>query len=687
EVILQRLYITLLVFILSGIHGLYARSTVDTLYSDADVTVCEGARLAYAPGGGRQGYMLVGYSNLREAEGENRAYVRFNLNEIDPESIESAVLMLWKSRYRKDTLRVYAVGDDSWEEYGTFWNNAPSMGELVASGYCRRKWSSFEVTDYLRSQRDNKVTFGLRVINGTADGLGFNTREGGAPPMLLVTHSGPSMGENPPNPGFPSTSGLEHGVYIRDNGGSYTECESIRSAVGKVQPGQEIVLGPGVYYESFKVTVNGTVDQPIRLRGDGDPKPVIDGSLRSASWQNSDRGLVMVTGDYWIFEHIEIKNAHPWAEACENSGCLYIHGAKNFTLRDCAVHFGGNGIFVTSSSENYTEEYCEVSYNSFPGAGYEHGHYVSNAGTTVIRFNHFHHNAGMNFKSRSEDCLFAYNYVHSCGNYQIDFAEGADFTDQDAVLIGNVVVHDNPYRTNQQFIVFGENRSGGSLYLYNNTFVHLYPAGSRWITMWFPGGANLLQTELVASNNVFFHLSSKGSQRLYQSERDVPVRGTNNWITEETLGLPDGLEGTVQGTDPGLVDIVGADFRPLSSSPLIDAGDSEAAEIALFEYRYPCRSAQREIKGSSVDIGAFEFDGNSQSSGPLRPAWDFNSDGEVTIADVIRLILDLHTDTAMAGHDVNGDGFLNIVDAVALIIIMQHGGSISLTSLLPGAGY
>ena len=52
-------------------------------------------------------------------------------------------------------------------------------------------------------------------------------------------------------------------------------------------------------------------DQPITLRGDGIPRPIIDGTLTEGHWENTDRGLITVDGDYWIIENLEVRNAHP----------------------------------------------------------------------------------------------------------------------------------------------------------------------------------------------------------------------------------------------------------------------------------------------------------------------------------------------------------------------------------------
>ncbi len=649
--------------LVSTVSILSAQEVTDTLYCDADATVSGSTDRELVPDGGRQGYLCAGRVQINPVNVPHQAYLMFELNGIDPATVTSAELRLWKSRSRRDSVRVHAVERDVWEEYALYWTNKPAEGDLLGSAYARGgMYNAVDVTDFVRSQSDNAASFCLKV-NSYVQYLGFNSREGGAPPLLVVTHSGPKKGDSRPTPGFPSTSSLEHGVYI-DNGGSLTGYGSITEAIAAVQPGQEIVLGPGVYYETFDLTPSGTAGMPLKIRGDGNPRPAIDGSLNSSSWKNTDRGLIKVSGDFWTIEHLEVRNAHPWAEAAGNSGGFYIYPGSDCTIRDCAVYYNGNGIFCTSTSGNLTLEYNEVAYNSFPGAGFEHGHYVSGRGSTIVRFCHIHHNGGQNFKTRAEDLLFAYNYVHSCGNYQVDMAEGAEFTDQDAVLIGNVIATDNAARTNGQFIVFGENRRGGSLYLYNNTFIQLYPSGSSFVHLWYPGTTAVGTTTFEAWNNVFYVAPGAGEIHLLDADKPTPASGGNNWISDGVQSLPAGLTGTITGEDPGLINLLEGDFRPVSGSPLIDAGTDGAGQLPRFRYDHPRLQAPRPVAGDAIDIGAYE-------AISAREAFDFNRDSKLDVLDVVALLFSIVRGEAGMSADVNRDSRVSVGDILALVMLLR----------------
>ncbi len=605
----QLLFFSIIIAIMISLLSCTEQRT-DILICDADVTVSETMKKLCSPGGGRQGFLMVGFLTLRQSDGDNRAYLRFDLNGIDPATVTRAELKLWKSRDRQDTLRVFAVGVDGWDEYETAWGNAPLMGELVAAGHCGQGWNSYDVTGYVKGKTGDQASFGLRVLNQEVQGLGFNSREGGNPPRLELTHSGPPAGDQKPDPGFPSTSELEHGVYISE-GPALISYPDIKSAVAAIEPGQEIVLGPGIYYETFDLSTRGTAAKPLKIRGDGDPRPIIDGSLNQTAWASGDhgrpdRGLVRVSGDYWTLEHLEIRNAHPWGESPQqNTAAVFILDATGVIVRDCGVYFGSNGIFATSTTENLTLEYNEVAYNSFPGRGYKHGHYISGPGVATVRFNHIHHNGGTNFKSRSEQLIFYCNYVHSAGSYHLDLSAGK-WDDQDAIVAGNLIVTDNEDRANPQFIVFGENRHGGSLHLYNNTFINNYPNGYAFVNMWFPGDTKLLGTTLEAYNNVFYHRAYWGGEKFYRSERDVPVLGSNNWFISGTEAVPSSLKNTVYGEELEVVNLTEGDFRPLLRSQLTAAGTTAIPHLPEHEYIHPRQQRERLIAGGKPSIGAYE---------------------------------------------------------------------------------
>ena len=100
---------------------------MDTLYCDADATVSDFNSHPYEPGGGRQGFLSVGnWSDRATGDGINKAYLRFDLNGIDPATITGVNLMIYKARTRFADIDVKGVDDDLWEEYELYRDNRSS---------------------------------------------------------------------------------------------------------------------------------------------------------------------------------------------------------------------------------------------------------------------------------------------------------------------------------------------------------------------------------------------------------------------------------------------------------------------------------------------------------------------------------------------------------------------------------
>jgi hypothetical protein len=117
--------------------------------------------------------------------------------------------------------------------------------------------------------------------------------------------------------------------------------------------------------------------------------------------------------------------------------------------------------------------------------------------------------------------------------------------------------------------------------------------------------------DVVLINNVFAGPSTVFLERNGKGR----ITGTNNWF-QAGMNVPETVENSIFGEDPGFVSVPGQDFHPRAGSPLIDAGAPAPtylnAEQVLENVRpmfEPTRdvsdSIQRVIEGT-VDIGAFE---------------------------------------------------------------------------------
>ncbi|MEO6675587.1 MAG: hypothetical protein ABIN93_19315, partial [Ginsengibacter sp.] len=120
----------------------------------------------------------------------------------------------------------------------------------------------------------------------------------------------------------------------------------------KVKPGDIILMHAGMYKAdrlnyvepngipfdgTYVLTVKGTVERPIVIRGAGDGETIIDGA--------GTHCLFNVTGsENNIFENLTIRNADVAFEA----GLKDVIGAKNLTIRNCRIE--DIGIAITTEN-------------------------------------------------------------------------------------------------------------------------------------------------------------------------------------------------------------------------------------------------------------------------------------------------------------------------------------------------
>ena len=169
------------------------------------------------------------------------------------------------------------------------------------------------------------------------------------------------------------------------------------------------------------------------------------------------------------------------------------------------------------------------------------------------------------------------------------------------------------------------------------------------------------------------------NSQLFDDDKPTPVLGSNNWVSQPLGSVPEELEQTILGEDPGLGDIEGGDFIPGQNSPLVDAGYDQAEQVPEYQYLQPRKSRTREVVGAAIDIGAYEYDPD-YTGGTGVKGYDFNGDGKLNIADVVALILGMLRGEEDPAYDVNGDGTLAISDAIALVLAIRSSESAGLAS-------
>lgn len=547
------------------------------------------------------GFGGVSVRNSGNGYGAN-GYCRFDLNSITSESIVSATFKIYHPRTFNGTWVLRRVDDDTWNEAMTHFGEKPESGDIIASIPIVQGWNEFDVTDFAKEQADGKISFEITLSEVQYDPTYFISREGRKDwrPQLAITHTGPGT-ETATTPPAETTSTLpENSIWLVHNG-IWTQYNDAQDAADLAGPGDEIIFGPGTHYQAFNIRNGGTLENPIIIRGDGKPRPVLDASGLT-SIAGGSRGVIGIYAKNIIIENLEIKDASRVCGHEINASSIYpVYDSGNITVRDCYFHHNGNGVFVTRLCENYTQEYCEIAYNSYYGNGYHHGHYLNGAGTTIVRFNHIHSNGGQGYKDRSADIIFAYNYVHDNYNYEVDFMEEDHGVPQNALLIGNIIKK-YPHAENYSKVIgFGQNRHGGVCTLINNTILTT-DYRTAIIQLWDRDETGMDRIEMY--NNILYGTDITNLSILRGDE--TRLTGSHNWIPtgSSDIGL---LTDSIQGSTPGIIDIDAENYRLIPGSECINAGTISAPELPTHEYSHPADSTIRPDDTNGFDIGAYEY--------------------------------------------------------------------------------
>ena len=352
----------------------------------------------------------------------------------------------------------------------------------------------------------------------------------------------------------------------------------------KAEPGDVIAVQPGVYYAtSARILVqrSGTPDKPIIVRGvkvDGQ-RPIIDGSRVS-----TQRGLFNFpkeTHDY-ILEGLELRHAigtrHLYSGTTGeestykyNAAGMYFQGT-NMTVRDCYSHHNEDGFFANPDADYILVENCHIAFNGtlFPESHKPTHNFYFCAKHQMVKNSYLHDPARWSELEvpREENTIFAFNWVDEDFTYSIEQASGGSLN---TLWLGNLVAK----RTTEglwqgRVIAIGDGTGvvSGTVVAVNNTFVSMLPRDHHIFTF-ETGTANLM-----LFNNVFAGPANVFAMHKGQGK----ITGSNNWLRKGVSDVPEGLENTIYGEEPGFEDAAAMQYRPKEGSPLIDAG--------IFSQRY-----------------------------------------------------------------------------------------------------
>ena len=342
-------------------------------------------------------------------------------------------------------------------------------------------------------------------------------------------------------------------LYVRTDGSDANDgltnspqgaFQTIQSAVSRAQPGDVVEIQSGVYNEGISVSVAGTADQHITIRGNG--QVVLDGG--------NTLGYAIVTGDnaqFVDFENLEIRNYTVIA--------FYFHSYDNrFTNLD--VHHNAR------VAEGHA-------YYDYPYTGYGRQTFVNCK---------FHHHALTDLSGGDPGMIRAY-YASGIAFEHCEFYENTTVLvlalahTQDTSTIRNCVFRDNSGSG------IGSGDLIGSAIVENNTF---YGNGGTALSTWDDQGQSVkIWRNNVAVRNGFGYGKAVGwDQGTVTAENNLAFANRDG-----DFGAFDVASGNLTA-DPLFVNEATRDLRLAGFSPAIDQG----LDVGL------------PFFGAAPDLGAFE---------------------------------------------------------------------------------
>ncbi|HOX51808.1 MAG TPA: right-handed parallel beta-helix repeat-containing protein [Fibrobacteria bacterium] len=372
-------------------------------------------------------------------------------------------------------------------------------------------------------------------------------------------------------------------------------------------PGDSVLIHARAepYREKFVLSVEGTAERPVVVRGVPDPS---DGSLprivgtnavnaKGQNFWSEGRGLIKIGGantPSTPAAHIRIENLDlsgakqggtftdrngSQAQWPDNAAAVFVESGTDIHIRGCRVHGNGNGLFSASASKDVVIESNTIWDNGNAGSIYEHNSYTESDGI-VFQWNDYGALCegcdGNNLKDRSAGTVIRYNRIDG-GNRQLDLVD----SDHDEILarptyrrtyvLGNLLI-EREGSGNRQMVHYGGDNGDNSTYrngilrFHHNTLWSDRTDRNTWVRLSSP------RDTIDARNNVVFTKAPGSSLELMAGEGVMLLSG--NWLpvgwntSFEPKGKLVDANTNRTGTDPGWVDLATEDFRPAAGSPL-----------------------------------------------------------------------------------------------------------------------
>lgn len=431
-------------------------------------------------------------------------------------------------------------------------------------------------------------------------------------------------------------------------------CAAAPAAVYEVGPGQKLAALAGVpweklapgdvvtihgraepYREKFVLCVRGTAEKPIVVRGVPGPNgdlPVLDGrdalTPKTLNYWGGERSVIKIGGAnipadtmpaHLVLENLDVRSARPpfgftgrkgVEKFAPKAASVFIEKGEHITIRNCALHDSGNGLFASSASRDVMIEGCRIFDNGIEGSIYEHNSYTESLGIVFQNNNFAPLRAGCpgnNLKDRSAGLVVRNNWIEG-GNRALDLvdAEGSpglrDAPGYRATFVcGNVLIKLDDASNNQVVHYGGDSGKTasyrkGTLHFFQNTVVSRRSGN----TVLF--GLSTADERVDCRNNIVWDRS--GGEKLAILDGPGRVDLLNNWLPRgwvKSHGRIEGVGTSITGDAPGFTGESRGDFQLVPSSPCIRAAAPLHADAqAVFQAPQTQSAAVQNIGASRL---------------------------------------------------------------------------------------
>jgi hypothetical protein len=430
---------------------------------------------------------------------------------------------------------------------------------------------------------NNKVNAGdtIKVKSGTYN-LGSNTISVNNPSRhanLTLTADDPN---NRPLLRFSSSTSINIRVGYYDSG----------------NPGNDIsVSGVTISYLKVESGTSKKTSWGTSVRVDRESNPV---TIDNCEIYNGYVGIAINTGKKVTVSNNKIYAmgipSPPYTANGEGMGIgIYNFGGRNniasgwnekiYIYNNEAYDLGEDG--VQNVNTNY--RYIEIAYNNFHD-NYEDGVDLKDVQYMRVHHNKFHHNQNKGFGNASysaNDLEIWANEIYSNKGFGIIAKSGFG----NRWKMYNNLIYNN-CTDPPSYGCDGVSLSGSGHEFYNNVvYANTIPSNAT-----YAGAANAgFSGTATLRNNIFFNnATGKNGNIINGSGGTID----NNYVYPASPGITGNNAITV--SNPQLKAPENADFRLLSNSPLIDAGDNVGVTT---DY-----AGKSRPKGGGYDIGAYEYD-------------------------------------------------------------------------------